>query len=74
MWYAFISPAAIGEVTLGALCYGRRISPSLRVVYRRQRPAPEGKRPPKPVNAVIYLAFEDSAAQERVWADSVVDD
>ena len=39
MWYMFISPAAIAEVTPGALCYGRRISPGLRVVYRRQPPA-----------------------------------
>ena len=45
MWYAFIPPAAIAEVTPGALRYGRQVSPGLRVVYRRQPPVPEGKRP-----------------------------
>jgi hypothetical protein len=73
MWYAFIPPAAIADVTPGALCYGRRISPGLRVVYRRQPSAPEGKRPPKAVNSALYLAFEDDAARERVWADLVAD-
>jgi hypothetical protein len=73
MWYAFIPPAAITEVTPGALRYGRRISPGLRVVYRRQRPAPEGKRPPKAVVATIYLAFEDEASRVSVWADLAAD-
>jgi hypothetical protein len=73
MWYAFIPPAAIAEVTPGRLSYGRRISPGLRVVYRRQPPASEGKRPPRAVVATIYLAFEDDAARVRVWADLVAD-
>jgi hypothetical protein len=71
MWYAFIPPAAIAEVTPGALRYGRQVSPGLRVVYRRQPPAPEGKRPPKAVVTMIYLAFEDAASQARAWADLV---
>ena len=74
MWYAFIPSAAIVEITPGILHYGRRISPGLRVVYRRQPPAPEGKRPPKPVMATICLAFEDEAPRVRVWADLVADD
>ena len=73
MWYAFIPPAAIGEVTPGQLRYGRQVSPGLRVVYRRQPPARDGKRPPKAVVATIYLAFEDEAARVRVWADLAVD-
>jgi hypothetical protein len=73
MWYAFVPPAAIGDVTPGALCYGRRISPGLRVVYRRHPPAPEGTRPPKAVVATIYLAFEDEPIRARVWADLVAD-
>jgi hypothetical protein len=74
MWYAFIPPAAITEVMSGALRYGRRISPGLRVIYRRQPPAMDGKRPPKAVLAAIYLAFEDEASRVRVWADLVTDD
>ena len=73
MWYAFIPPAAIVDATPGALRYGRQVSPGLRVVYRRQPPAPEGKRSPKPVKAVIYLAFADEAARARVWADLLAD-
>jgi hypothetical protein len=73
MWYAFIPPAAIIKVTPGALRYGRRISSGLRVVYRRQPPALDGKRPPKAVVATIYLAFEDAASRGRVWADLVAE-
>jgi len=73
MWYAFIPPAAITAATPGALCFGRRISPGLRVIYRRQPPAIDGKRPPKSVLATIYLAFEDEASRVRVWADLVAD-
>ena len=73
MWYAFIPPAAIAEVTPGQLRYGRQVSPGLRVVYRRQPPARDGKRPPKAVVATIYLAFEDEATRVRVWADLVAD-
>ena len=73
MWYAFIPPAAITEAMPGALRYGRRVSPGLRVVYRRQSPARDGKRPPKAVVATIYLAFEDEASRASVWADVVAD-
>jgi hypothetical protein len=73
MWYAFVPPAAITEAMPGALRYGRQVSPGLRVVYRRQPPARDGKRPPKAVVATIYLAFEDEASRARVWADLVAD-
>ena len=73
MWYAFIPPAAITEAMPGALRYGRQVSPGLRVVYRRQPPARDGKRPPKAVMATLYLAFEDDVARESVWADLVAD-
>ena len=73
MWYAFIPPAAIMEVTPGALRYGRQVSPGLRVIYRRQPPVSEGKRPAKAVVATIYLAFEDEASRATVWADVVAD-
>jgi hypothetical protein len=73
MWYAFIPSAAITEATPGALRYGRQVSPGLRVVYRRQPRARDGKRPPKAAVATIYLAFEDEASRARVWADLVAD-
>jgi hypothetical protein len=73
MWYAFIPPAAITEVTPGALRYGRRIGPGLRVTYRRQRPVPEGKRPAKAAAAAIFLAFDDNVTRARVWADLEAD-
>jgi hypothetical protein len=73
MWYAFIPPAAITEVTPGQLCYGRRVSPGLRVIYRRQPPAMDGKRPPEMVVVTIHLAFEDEVSRARAWADLVAD-
>jgi hypothetical protein len=73
MWYAFIPPAAIREVMPGQLRFGRQVNPGLRVVYRRQPPARDGKRPPKVVVATIHLAFEDEASRARAWADLVAD-
>ena len=57
----------------GQLRYGRQVNPGLRVVYRRQPPARDGKRPPKTVVATIYLAFADEASRARVWADLAAD-
>jgi len=73
MWYAFIPPAAITEAMPGALRYGRQVSPGLRVVYRRQPPAMDGKRSPRAVVATVYVAFEDDAVRVRVWADLVAE-
>jgi hypothetical protein len=73
MWYAFIPPAAIREVSPGTLRFGRAASPGLRVVYRRQPPAAEGKRPPQPVAATLYLVFADDVLRGRVWADLAAD-
>jgi len=74
MWYMFILPAAIAEIMPGQLHFGREVGPALRVGYRRQPPAIEGKRPTKAVNATAYVAFEDEAARGQVWADLVTDD
>ncbi len=74
MWYMFIPPAAIAEITPGQLHYGPEAGPALRVGYRRQPPATEGKRPPKAVSETVYLAFGDETARERVWADLLADD
>ena len=73
MWYMFISAAAVAEVIPGQLHFGFEIGPALRVSYRRQPPASEGKRPHKAVNAMVYLAFEDEATRGRVWADLAAD-
>lgn len=74
MWYAFIPPAAIIEVMPGELRDGRRAGLGLRLTYRRQPAAVEGKRPPKPIVTALYLAFEESMAREKVWADLLADD
>ena len=73
MWYLFIQPEAVEEITPGRLHYGSRTNLAFRVVYRWQPPAVEGKRPPRPFNATAYLAFEDAAARERVWEDLEAD-
>ena len=69
MWYLFIQPEAVEGITPGRLRYGGRTDPALRVVYRWQPPAAEGKRPPRPLDATAYLAFEDAAPRDVVWAD-----
>jgi hypothetical protein len=73
MWYIFIRPDAVKGIVPGNLCYGGRSSPALRVAYRHQPPTVEGKRPPKPIVATAYLAFDDDVAREQVWADLAMD-
>jgi len=73
MWYIFIRPEAVEGIVPGNLRYGARSDPALRVAYRYQPPANEGKRAPKPGGATAYLVFDDEAAREQVWADLAVD-
>jgi len=73
MWYMFICPEAIAGIAPGHLRYGVCESPALRIMYRWQPPAAEGKRPPRPFNATAYLAFEDATTREQVWADLLAD-
>jgi len=69
MWYIFIAPGAVREVTAGRLAFGAETGPALRVRYMRKEPAPDEKKPPRFVEETAYLRFEDDAARRRVWAD-----
>jgi hypothetical protein len=73
MWYIFFQPSAVEEIAPGSLCFGRRVSPGLRVIHRYTPPVPEGKRVPRPLREPVYLAFSDVAARDRVWADLLAD-
>ena len=73
MWYIFIRPDTVLGVTPGDLRFGARRSPALCVAYRHQPPAADGKRPPKPIVAALYLAFDDETTREQVWADLAAD-
>lgn len=73
MWYIFIRPEAVAAIVAGGLRYGSRRNPALRVAYRHQPLAVGGKRPPKAFTATAFLAFDDEAAREQVWADLVAD-
>lgn len=72
MWYIFFRPEDIEEVTPGVVAFGARGRPGLRVAYR-SLPPEDAKKPRKPSREVAYLAFEDEAGRERVWADLVAD-
>ena len=67
MWYMFIPPAAIERSCPASFATGDRSAPGCAWSIAGSRLRPEGKRPPKPVVATIYLAFDDEARQ--VWAD-----
>lgn len=74
MWYIFIQPDALIEVTPGQLTFGRQTRPALRVVHRYTPPRPEGKKAHPPVRETVYLAFEAIGARAAVWADLMADD
>ena len=72
MWYIFFRPDDIEEVTPGVVAFGARGRPGLRVTYR-SLPPEDAKKPRKPSREVAYLAFENEAGRERVWADLIAD-
>lgn len=73
MWYIFLRPEVIQGISAGELTYGVKSAPALRITYRSTPPAIEGKRPPKPTTEMAYLAFEDEAGRDAVWADLLAD-
>lgn len=68
MWYIFFRPDDIEEVTPGEVAFGASRRPGLRVTYR-STPPEDAKKPRKPAREIAYLAFENEASRERVWAD-----
>jgi len=72
MWYAFFRPEDIDEIRAGSVAFGGERRPGLRIAYRSLPPS-DGKKPKKPVRETLYLAFEDAAARDRVWADLLAD-
>jgi hypothetical protein len=65
MWYIFFRPEDVIEVMPGTVTFGTTARSGLRVIYRNQ-PSDDSK---KPVREVAYLAFENEAGRESVWAD-----
>jgi hypothetical protein len=78
MWYIFITPENIEEVSAGELQFGGQRRPALRITYRHTPPQAAARRftarlRPPPLHRAAYLAFEDDAARGRVWADVLAD-
>jgi hypothetical protein len=73
MWYIFFRPETISDITPGEVAFGGTRGPTLRIIYRYVPAAWQGKKPPKPVDEAVYLAFEDEEARLRVWADLLAD-
>ena len=73
MWYLFLRPDSLVEVTPGRLAFGGDSSPGLRVSYRSEVPVRGGRRKPKTVTEVAYLAFAGDEDRQRVWADLLAD-
>ncbi len=73
MWYIFLRPEVIQGIAAGQLTHGIKAAPALGITYRFTPPAIEGKRPPKPTTEMAYLAFEDEAGRNAVWADLLAD-
>ncbi len=67
MWYLFISPADLLEVTPGRIYYGEEGKPGLRLRWRRFNE--KGK----PLEDVAFLHFDSEADRERVQADLRLD-
>jgi len=73
MWYIFIQSADIHEVTPGRLTFGADEGLALRLRYARLQASSSEKKPPRAVEEVAYLKFEDDDARRRVWADLLAD-
>lgn len=69
MWYIFFTPETVESLAPGVIRFGRSRRPALRVAYRHAPASPSGRKPPKPLTRVVYLAFEDGSARQAVWAD-----
>jgi hypothetical protein len=73
MWYIFFRPETITEIAPGELAFGGAREPALRIIYRYVPAVWKGKKPPRPVDEIVYLAFEDEETRLRVWADLLAD-
>lgn len=76
MWYIFFQPHELTAITPGRLAFGSAIRPALRVDYRNVPTAPlQRNRPPPrhPIPQTLYMAFDDEAARQPVWADLLAD-
>jgi hypothetical protein len=69
MWYLFIMPDAIHNVTPGRLTFGADEGPALRVRYTRTEPNANEKKPPRVIAETAYLKFADESERSQVWGD-----
>ena len=67
MWYIFVSPENLLDVTPGCIHFGGEGEPGLRLRWRRF----DEKR--KPIDDVAFLHFNSVADRERVQADLLLD-
>ncbi len=67
MWYIFINPENLLDVTPGHIYFGGEGKPGLRLRWRRFNE--KGK----PLDDIAFLHFESEADQQRVQADLLLD-
>lgn len=67
MWYIFIAPHALTNVEGGAVYFGAKAQPGLRIEYVRKN------KKNQPVAALAFLSFADRAERDRVWADLLLE-
>jgi hypothetical protein len=62
-WYIFVSPPAVGEISMGRLHFGHNDCLAIQIVH-----TPDGE-----TQHTAYVASEDSAVLYRVWENLLQD-
>ena len=69
LWYIFFSPQNILQLQWGQLLFGTNARPAIVVTHRVTIPTQKRFRPEQVREEKIYIAFENAAIGEIIWAD-----
>jgi hypothetical protein len=69
LWYVFFSPQTILQIQWGQLFFGADPRPAIRVTHRVTLPTRKRFRTEQVREEKIYIAFENAAIGELIWAD-----
>lgn len=69
LWYIFFSPQNILQLQWGQLCFGANARPAIVVTHRITIPTKKRFRAEQVREEKVYIAFENPAIGEMIWAD-----
>ena len=69
MWYAFVNPEDIEQLTWGNLHFGPTTLPGLAIQYRMEIPAGPRRKKPEIRHELLYLASPEPQVAQRLYVD-----